>query len=284
MAGIDHWAAEAFTAEEFEDPFDPGPTVSIRSLKSAVKRRKRLWIATAFAGLILGASLHVLLPSKVAAVSRLYLIQPAGADPTIAITNDLNLLGTRTVAVAASGVLQSGATQPLTSYKGSAQGSALLAIKATGPTGTEAAARANAVAKAFLQVRAQVQKQATDAEITTLSAEIQSRQADMASSRNAAQQSQDRYQIGIFQDQIAQDKAGQSAVVRNSVVLDPAYVVVVSAKKTAIKDGLAGLIAGLALGITIVILGELLSDRVRGRSDVASALGAPVELSVGRLK
>ena len=207
MAGIDHWAAEAFTAEEFEDPFDPGPTVSIRSLKSAVKRRKRLWIATAFAGLILGASLHVLLPSKVAAVSRLYLIQPAGADPTIAITNDLNLLGTRTVAVAASGVLQSGATQPLTSYKGSAQGSALLAIKATGPTGTEAAARANAVAKAFLQVRAQVQKQATDAEITTLSAEIQSRQADMASSRNAAQQSPDRYQIGTFQDQMA---TGQS--------------------------------------------------------------------------
>jgi capsular polysaccharide biosynthesis protein len=66
-------------------------------------------------------------------------------------------------------------------------------------------------------------------------------------------------------------------------VLDTAYVVPVSAKKTAIKDGLSGLIAGLGLGITIVIIGELLSDRVRARSDVAAALGAPVELSVGRL-
>ena len=57
-----------------------------------------------------------------------------------------------------------------------------------------------------------------------------------------------------------------------------------SAKRTAIKDGLAGLVAGAALGFIIVLLGVLLSDRLRRRSDVAEALGAPVELTLGDLQ
>ena len=45
-----------------------------------------------------------------------------------------------------------------------------------------------------------------------------------------------------------------------------------------------GLIGGLAVGMGIVVIGALLSDRLRRRDDVAHALGAPVKLSVGTIR
>ncbi len=288
MAGIDQWAAEAFTEQEYEDPaLDPGPPVSIRSLKAAVKRRKWIWIATAFVGLILGASLHVVLPSKVSAVSRVYLAEPGGADPSIAINNDLSLLGTRKVAEAAMAILGLGANQGGIAYKGSAESTTIVAIKATGPTAAEAMQRTNAVVKAFLEVRAQFANQATTDEVGTLQQQVQALNAAIQrpTLTNVATKEQDADigQITTLNNQIIQAGASQKAALRSTVVLDPAYVPPASAKKTAIKDGLSGLVAGLALGIIIVIVGELMSDRVRFRSDVAAAHGAPVELSVGRL-
>ena len=45
-----------------------------------------------------------------------------------------------------------------------------------------------------------------------------------------------------------------------------------------------GVFGGLVLGMAIVIISALLSDRLRRRDDVAAALGAPVRLSVGNLR
>ena len=65
-------------------------------------------------------------------------------------------------------------------------------------------------------------------------------------------------------------------------VLDPAALVPVSTKKVIVKDGLSGLVAGLAIGMGAVLFGSLLSGRARDRSSVATTVGAPVELSLGR--
>ncbi len=68
----------------------------------------------------------------------------------------------------------------------------------------------------------------------------------------------------------------------NSRQLDPATAVPPHSRlKREIEYALLGLIAGLALGVGIVVIGALLSDRLRRRDDVAHALGAPVKLSVG---
>ncbi len=45
-----------------------------------------------------------------------------------------------------------------------------------------------------------------------------------------------------------------------------------------------GLLLGLVLGMGFVIVGALASDRLRRRDDIARALGAPVQLSVGRIR
>ncbi len=143
------------------------------------------------------------------------------------------------------------------------------------------------MAKAFLQVRAQLQNQSAKADIASLQAQIASLEAAIqrpaVNAAELTQRSADIAQKTTLNSQVASEHANQAAAIRNSVVLDAAYIVPISTKKTIVKDGLSGLVAGLAIGLTIVIIGELLSDRVRSRADVAAALGVPVELSVGRL-
>ena len=56
-----------------------------------------------------------------------------------------------------------------------------------------------------------------------------------------------------------------------------------SKKKKLITYGAIGLIGGLALGLTIVVVRAMVSDRLRRRDDIAYALDAPVRLSVSTL-
>ena len=51
-----------------------------------------------------------------------------------------------------------------------------------------------------------------------------------------------------------------------------------------ITDSIAGLIGGLGLGVGIVVVGAVLTDRLRRRDEIAIAVGAPVELSIGRYR
>jgi hypothetical protein len=299
MASINTWDGDAFAASEFEDPgYDPGPPVSIRSLRMAARRRRLLWVSIAFAGLVLGASLHILLPSKVNAVAKVYLVEPTNLDPTIAIANDLNLLETRTVAERAMGILHLNPNMPVITYKATNLGTSILSIKASAASGAAAIAESNAVAQAFLQVRTQVQSELTNATVTSLNSEIQQLQTDVANVQAQMQGlnpgpaltalenqlQNDAQQIGSLKAQVRQANASEKLVSGRSAILDQAYVVVTSKKKTMVKDGLSGLVAGLALGLGIVITAELLSDRPRRRADVAAALGAPVDLSVGRFQ
>jgi len=64
-------------------------------------------------------------------------------------------------------------------------------------------------------------------------------------------------------------------------VLDSAVPVAHSKLKYLLIYALTGLVAGLALGLGIVVVRAIVSDRLRRRDDVCYALGAPVKLSVG---
>lgn len=287
MVGLSYRAADVYSPEEYEDvALEAGPQISIRSLKAAAARRKPLWVLVALAGLIIGANLHLLLPSKVTAVSRIYLVELPGVDPTVAMTNELGLIQTRRVALAALNVLHE-QHQPAFSYTATATGSSVMTVAASGATDGQAVARANAVSYAFLDVRAQIQEATTGVTVAGLRDQVRSLEKDrrLQGSGEVGQErvAADIGQISAVQAQISQEQQNQSTAISQSVVLDSAYPVSVSAKKTYVKDGLSGLVAGLALGLGFVILSELLSDRVRTRSDVATALGVPVELSVERL-
>ena len=72
----------------------------------------------------------------------------------------------------------------------------------------------------------------------------------------------------------------RTAMVAGSVILDSA-VLTRRGHQAILFYPLGGLFLGLMLGLGIVIVGALASDRLRRRDDVAYALGVPVTLSVG---
>ena len=73
-------------------------------------------------------------------------------------------------------------------------------------------------------------------------------------------------------------------LIKGSQVLDPAALLPQHGKSHLALYVGGGLIGGLVLGMFIVILRALISDRLRRRDDIARTLGAPVKLSVGTVK
>ena len=74
-------------------------------------------------------------------------------------------------------------------------------------------------------------------------------------------------------------------MIGGSAVLDPASPIPPhSHLKHLLLYAGGGLIIGLILGMGIIVLRALLSDRLRRRDDVAQALGAPVKLSVPAMR
>jgi len=291
------------TAEGEEPEGQPGAFVSLRVLSTAAGRHWRPLLATALVGLLIGAGFHLVVPRKYASVTDLFLTEPAASDPAQAMANDTSLLQTRAVAQRAVVVLHLHTTADsfLASYQGLALSNAILSITASAHSQTDAVSEGNAVAQAFLRVRTdelnlqtqvvvrglQAQVNSLDHEITNLSSSIDVLSATPAGSQSGneladlvEQRSEDTSQVAQVESQIQQEQLNASSVTQASQVLDPAAAVKVSAKKVTIMDALSGLIGGLGLAIVALVVGVLLSDRLRSREEVAAALGAPVELSL----
>jgi hypothetical protein len=254
-----------------------GPILGVRELKAALRRRRRLWLCTAVAGLLIGAAPHVVLPRSYKAVSNLYLVEPPGSTPSEAMANDVSLLQTRAVAQRAAGYVH-GHPDPqsvATSYKGLAVSSSILSLNAKGKSPADAVALDNAIAKAFLAVRSDELKREAGVVVDGLDAQIAALQSHTTS---------DQLQISQLRSQVMAVELDSRSSIDGSFVLDPATTGRVSAKKATIEDMLAGLVAGLALGGGFVVIGEMVSDRARRREDVAAALGVDVELTVARFR
>ena len=73
----------------------------------------------------------------------------------------------------------------------------------------------------------------------------------------------------------ATEESTTSSMIDGTQVLDAATAMPHSKIKDVIEYVLSGLIGGLAIGLGIVIVRELISDRLRRRDDIAAALGGP---------
>ncbi len=73
---------------------------------------------------------------------------------------------------------------------------------------------------------------------------------------------------------------GELSAISGSVVLDPAIALPLTKTKYLAIYAIVGLIVGVVLGMVIVVVRTIVSDRLRRRDDVATAMGVPVRLSV----
>jgi capsular polysaccharide biosynthesis protein len=303
------WALNDFTADEEPSAAEAtGGLVSLKFLTAALRRRTRFLCVLAAVGLVLGCGFYFKSPPKYQASTSLWLAPGPYENINTAANNDVAMSQTRTVAALAVHQLglQEDPGRFLGTYKVTPITERLVIITASGSSSSQAVAYAKAVAVAFLKFRAeemqtqqaQVQEsfnQQVDqaqqrlnsikSQISQLPAqpttpEQQSRLKTLQAQEEQATNTLFDARQGAANNQIA-NGAATTAAVNGSSVLDPATPGPHSRLKPLILDAAVGLFIGLVLGMAIVVIQALVSDRLRRRDDVAHALGVPVRLSVG---
>jgi capsular polysaccharide biosynthesis protein len=306
------WTHGDFTpVQEFPAAELTGGYTSGAFIKAALRRRARFWCVTALVGLLIGLALYVKLPPAYHATATLVLTNSPNENPTAVMQTNATLA--ESVPVAERVVTQLGlresAASFMATYTATPTTDQILTISAGAPSASAALSRANALAAAFLQFRtayvqtqqaelvaelnqqlkqAQQRLDAVNVQLSQLPAQPGS-QAEQATLRKLQAQQKDAsnaleevkyYVVGAQ----ATAQTTTDSMVQNSKVLGPATLAKHSHVKGVALDVAGGLIVGMALGMGIVVIGALVSDRLRRRDEIAEAFGVPVGLSVGVLR
>jgi capsular polysaccharide biosynthesis protein len=315
MRNLDHlpervWAYDDYTELDEQPAESVTGLTSLGFIRAALRRRAWLWRTLTVAGAVIGLGVALALHPVYQASTTLLLTPMATSDeePGTPITNEQAIAQSQTVAGLALGTL--GLHESVRTFAGSYTVTdptdRVLVITANAPSSSEAVSRAKAVATEFLLYRANLvetqqklmfaaqNQQVNQAkrnlasiatQISRLSAQPASPARQAAISNLTKQQTQASTTLYALEQTVADDQASTKVdndqIVQGSNVLDPASPLPPRSRlKRALEYGGIGLIAGLALGLGIVVVAALLSDRLRRRDDVAHALGAPVKLSV----
>jgi capsular polysaccharide biosynthesis protein len=301
------WVGDDFTAPEDYPPAEAtGGLTSLRFITAAIRRRTRFWCTIAAIGVLIGCAYYVVKPSPYQASATLLLTSGPYENVTTVQNDDQAMAQTRTVASLALHKL--GLNEDIGSFLGTYSvlpiTERVLRVTASAPSSEQAMQRANAVAAAFLQFRAddlraaqklvlasinqqitqaQQQLDSIDSQISQLKAQSSSGQQSQLNSLQTQRTSVQSLLYNLNQSAVGDQTTivpATAAAVKGSKVLDPATAQAHSRLKPLIRGAATGLVVGLALGIGIVVIQALTSNRLRRRDDVAQALGASVKLSI----
>jgi hypothetical protein len=294
--------------EEPDEGGVPGPQpllFSLHFMRSALVRSWRVWVSIGIVGMLLGIGLTFELPAKNTGTATLLLAHDTGSDPALAMATDVSLLSTRTLAATVTAKLGLPMTPEafIESFTAQAVTNQVLVLSISAPTPAQAVARVKELGNAFLTFRATQMRAQTNALVDGYSARIAALQSqvDILTGRynslsgqgptgqaQAAdvltQRSQISQEISTLQQTVEDATLRTTAVVSASHVLDPARAVPPPGKRRTVLNIASGLIGGLAIGIGLVLFLAVTSGRLRRREEVATALGAPVRVSVGRVR
>jgi capsular polysaccharide biosynthesis protein len=290
-------------AENRPGDFAPG-LVNLGFIKAAVSRSALFLVIMTVIGLIGGAGAYVKHPHSYQASATVLLALTPYEDALTASTNNQAIADTASVATIA--VHQLGLNESPNTFLGTygvvSVTSRLMTITASGPSSAAAVQRAGAVANAFLTFRgtemraqnslvaASIDQQLTqakqlvnslDAQIAALSSAQQSQLGTLRTERTNAENTLSSLTQAAASNQSTTLPA-LTAALKNSQVLGVTPLPL-KKKKILLTYLAIGLVAGLVVGLAIIIIRALVSDRLRRRNDVAYVLDAPVKLSVRTL-
>ncbi|NYD55951.1 capsular polysaccharide biosynthesis protein [Nocardioides marinisabuli] len=299
------WPSDTEPTEDPELEEVAPALVSLHFLRRALRRRWRTWAGCALAGVLLGAAIALALPPRSAASVTLLLAHPDGADPTMAMNTDVSLLRTRTVAERVVGELglDLEPDELQDAVTATVETTTVLLLEVDGPDPAEAQRRTEAVARAFLDFRNETMAVQTEArtdryrirvealqnEARTLSSQYEvlsdsGRRGRAEAAEVLTRRAQVDAQISELEQEIERTRIVEGAVAGASHVLDPTTTLDGrSLARGLALDTTAGLVVGGSVGVGWVLLGALLSQRVRRRDEIALALGTTVRCSVGRV-
>lgn len=286
--------------------------ISLGFIGSALRRKMLVWLALAVIGLVAGVGLGLDHTPAHTASTTVLLDIPASDSQLTELDTDADIA--QSAPVAAAVVAQLGIKQTPTSFLqtytvAAGTTTTILTITAEGPSDDAAVQRAEAIATQFLAFQAKYLQAQLNQTIDSLNqqvsqakqrldsienqigqvsaqpsspgqaaqlADLRSQQSDATNALNSLKQSADYSQLS------AQETTAQ--MIRGSEVLSSAAPRKRSVKKTLALYAVGGLVGGLVVGLAIVVIGAITTDRLRRRDDIAIAVGAPVKLSVGPLR
>lgn len=280
------------------------PLVDLQALVVAVRRRRRLWCSLALLGLVLGATVAVVLPPPPTAVTKVLVAhqQDQPNDPGTLIRTDAALLHTTRIAGAALRSLKS-PDRPedfMEDYEGRGLTNNLLQITVTGDSDTEAVARAEALADAFVADHVRRMEEAADAEARSLLAQRARMREELAQVNEAigdgpdgspsqgdpedsanmeslfARRAELTSRITDFGERAAEARVGTPQLAAATQIVDAARMVRHSLPRTAGTNAAIGLVLGLALGLAVAAVTSVVADRPVLRREIAAHLGASV--------
>lgn len=284
------------------NPFDV--LVSLHYLRAAVRRTWLRIAACTFAGLLLGGGFLLSSPNPHVASTSLVLRHPAGSDPWRAMLTDVSFTGTRVIAdqtVHALGL-------PLTPEQlratlvVPAPTSEVLTVTMSGPSDAEAVRRLAKFTDLYLAFRARTlstqanvliegyRQQAKALQV--IRGQVQAKIDALGTPGATVAPGQDSFndlitrraqidgQVSALQTQAQDAELQRDAVIRASMIVDPAATVPSNPKMQLILALFSGLVGGLAIGVGLTVAQTLLSDKLRMREEFAAALDSPVRCSV----
>lgn len=314
------WAYEDFSATQEHPSIDvTGAFASLGFLRAALRRSRRFWLLTGAIGFLVGCGLYFGSPPPYSASTTLLLTNAPGTDPATAMLTEQSLAASLPVATAVVkqlGLKESPSTV-LAGYTATPVSDQVLQISVSAPTSTQAVQWAQAIGAQFLTFRANLLTTQEQQQEVTLNAQVARAQTNLnalgakitslggtipSQSSSVPPATTPTGQVAKLEAQytnsanltnnltqevagtIAQNKVYLTSQIKGSQVLDAAALGKHSKLKYIGFDIVAALFGGLVLGMAIVVVRALISDRLRRRDDISVALGVPVKLSVGAVK
>lgn len=314
------WAYEDFSAAQEHPSLDvTGAFASLGFLRAALGRTRRFWLAMGALGFLVGCGLYVSSPPPYSASTTILLTNAPGSDPSTVMLTEQSLAESLPVATAVVKQLglKESPSSVLAVYTATPVSDQVLQISVSAPSATQALQRAQAIGTQFLKFRADLLTTQEQQEDASLSAQVAQSQDNLNAlgrqitslggtipslSSTAPPATAPTGQVGKLESQytdsanrlnlVMQEVAGTNAEnqvsvtsqIKDSQVLDAPTLGKHSKLKYIGLDIVAGLFGGLALGMAVIVVWALISDRLRRRDDISVALGVPVKLSVGPVK
>jgi capsular polysaccharide biosynthesis protein len=302
------WADDDAPADSDRSAAEPAAgLITLGYLRAAVRRSRIFILVMAAVGLLIGAGLLVVAPPAYEATSTLMLAHDTGEDAVSAQATDAVLAASDAVAertMQALG-LHDSLKKFEASYSVTIVTNSILTVVFRAPTSSTAVRDENALTTEFLKFRtAQLQNQqagvlaSLEQQITQANNHVAALARQITQLQGQTSTGETRVKIAVLQaqhtsavsaatvltesvrDNQAATQVTTTQIVKGSTVLNSATPIPHSHLKLPAEYVGGGLIGGLAIGVIIVIIRTLISDRLRRRDDIARVLGAPVRLSV----
>jgi capsular polysaccharide biosynthesis protein len=299
-------AADAADADAVGGP--ASKLVRLGDIGAAIKRSKRVCCIAAVVGLLVGGALFIMTKPVYQVSASVLITNDPSMDPVTQQTTNQLLAEAPTldaVMVKKLGLNETPIAFAKT-YTVTVTSNQVLTIAISAPTADLAASYAATLATQFLQFRANTledqqstvftaeNQQLTQEEqaLSALNQQISQIRSGSATAGNGtslaslqAKQTKATAMVSALEQSVASSQATMrvtttSMISGSSILSLSPPALEHSRKKTILEYVVGGLLGGLVVGMGIVAVGAIVTDRLRRRVEIAEALGAPVRMSV----